>query len=348
MSKTSLVPAKPSEATELLKMAIAKKRNVLLTGAPGIGKTSIIHAAALSLQADEILSHPAVGDPTDAKGLPWIAPGADHAAFMPFGDLHRAINASKPTVWFLDDFGQASPSVQAAYMQLLLERRVNDHKISDHVTFVAATNRRQDRANVSGILDPVKSRFPYIIELEVTLADWCLWAYQNHISPQIIAFLNFRPDLLMSEDKTLDISNSPSPRTWSFVNETLQEDLSDSLRYLAIQGSVGQSVASEFTAFLKIWENMTPIEEILAKPLEAKIPTEASALYATSIALSCRADDANSENMFSFLKRMLDAGKQEHVALLMRDATRRNPDLLNTAPWIKACTGEFGKLITGA
>src|SRR5512146_1594126 len=149
----------PSQLQELLSAAIPAREPVLVTGAPGVGKSDIVSQAATAAGAELILSRPAVSDPTDFKGLPWPDKDANSANFLPFGDFHRALNAAVPTVWFLDDLGQSSPAVQAAAMQLLLARRVNGHILPDTVTFVAATNRRTDRAGVSGILEPVKSRF---------------------------------------------------------------------------------------------------------------------------------------------------------------------------------------------
>ena len=104
---------------------------LLVTGAPGIGKSDVLAQAATRANAHLILSHPAVSDPTDVKGLPWVAADAKHATFLPFGELDRALNATEPTVWFLDDLGQATPAVQASYMQLLLARRVNGHALPD-------------------------------------------------------------------------------------------------------------------------------------------------------------------------------------------------------------------------
>jgi MoxR-like ATPase len=148
---------RPTDLLLLLSSMIVNRLNLLITGAPGIGKSDLVNQAARAADADLILSHPVVEDPTSAAGLPWIVDG--HARFLPFGMLERAMNATKPTVWFLDDLGQAPAATQASYMQLLLAREVNGHKLSDYVTFVAATNRRTDRAGVSGILEPVKSRF---------------------------------------------------------------------------------------------------------------------------------------------------------------------------------------------
>lgn len=146
------ISLRTKRASELVSQYLDARIPVLLTGAPGVGKSSIVEAAATAARYDVILSHPVVSDPTDAKGLPWPGKDGESATFLPFGDLARAIKATQPTVWFLDDLGQAGPAVQASYMQLLLARQVNGHKLPDCITFVAATNRRMDRAGVTGIL----------------------------------------------------------------------------------------------------------------------------------------------------------------------------------------------------
>jgi hypothetical protein len=56
---------------------------------------------------------------------------------------------------------------------------------------------REDRAGVSGILEPVKSRFTTIIEMEPDVDDWTNWATSNNIRPEIIAFIRIRRKLLI-------------------------------------------------------------------------------------------------------------------------------------------------------
>src|ERR1700733_3892079 len=112
----------PKQLAELLAAMIPARLPLLITGAPGIGKSDIIGQAAHAAQADLLISHPAVADPTDAKGLPWPKTGTDEATFLPFGELAHAIKSTRPTVWLLDDLGQATPAVQASFMQLILAR----------------------------------------------------------------------------------------------------------------------------------------------------------------------------------------------------------------------------------
>jgi len=96
----------PSQLTQLLAAMIPARLPLLITGAPGIGKTDIVLQATQAAKAELIISHPAVADPTDAKGLPWPEKSAKRATFLPYGELADAIDATKPTVWFLDDLAK--------------------------------------------------------------------------------------------------------------------------------------------------------------------------------------------------------------------------------------------------
>src|SRR6185437_7083804 len=196
---------RPTQVKTLLVSTIKAAMPVLIVGKPGVGKSDVVGQASVDADAEILISHPAVADPTDAKRLPWAEPGAAVATFLPFGDLAQAMSAKKPLVWFLDDLGQASPAVQASFMQLILARRVNGHALPKEVVFIAATNRREDRAGVSGILEPVKSRFAAIVEMDVDTDDWTTWATHNDIRAEVVAFMRMRPELLCDFKPTGDM-----------------------------------------------------------------------------------------------------------------------------------------------
>jgi hypothetical protein len=84
----------------------------MIVGSPGVGKSDIVEEAAQSAGAKTIIFHPVISDPTDFKGFPFAKNG--EADFLPYGDLKQLIEAKEPTVAFLDDIGQAPPSVQAS------------------------------------------------------------------------------------------------------------------------------------------------------------------------------------------------------------------------------------------
>jgi hypothetical protein len=339
------ITLRPSELSALLAKTIPYKHNVLVTGAPGLGKSDIVQQAARDAGADIILSHPVVADPTDPKGLPFVVDG--QAVFLPFGDLHRAMTAARLTVWFLDDLGQASPAVQAAYMQLLLAREVNGHKISDHVVFVAATNRRTDRAGVSGILEPVKSRFVTIVELAAHIDDWCGWALDHQVPAELVAFLRYKPSLLCDFNPSGDLSNSPIPRTWAHVAKLYTLGLPENVLVAAYAGAVGPGAAVEWQAFLKLMEQLPNIDEILKNPDKAVIPENPAVLYTTVTSLGMRATVDNFEKIARYATRLYDHKKGEFTALLITDAIRHDKKIPETNHFVKLIAGPVGQLLSG-
>lgn len=338
---------KPSQLAQLLSKTIPAGFPVLVTGAPGIGKSDIVAQAANAASAELILSHPAVSDPTDAKGFPWPDAANGKATFLPFGELARALEATAQTVWFLDDLGQAPAAVQASFMQLLLARRVNGHVLPDCVTFVAATNRRTDRAGVSGILEPVKSRFTTIVELEADPDEWSQWALNAGITTELVAFLRFRPELLSAFKASADLTNSPMPRTWASVARLLSLSLPPVVESAAVAGAVGEGAAAEFLAFRRLFQELPSIDGILIDPDQAAIPSKPATLYAVSTALGIRATVQTFGRISRYATRIMDAGHGEFAALLLRDCIRRDKGIMNTPDFVRVASGPLGSLISG-
>jgi hypothetical protein len=315
---------KPSQLKRGLTIAFRNRFPVLLVGQPGVGKSDIVTQTAAAEGMELVISHPVVSDPTDYKGMPFVVQG--RAEFLPFGELRRIVEADRPTVYFLDDLGQAAPSVQAAAMQLLLARRVGEHRVSDLVTFAAATNRRQDKAGVQGILEPVKSRFVSILHLDPDVDDWCLWAARTHLPAELVSFIRFRPDMLAAFVPTRDMVNSPSPRTVASVGYLLNAGLPQDLAFEMISGAAGSEFATEFLAFLRIYERVPDVEQILADPATADVPAEPSILYALSGALGARADVDNFGDIVVYANRL----SPEFSVLLVRECALRNSEIMET------------------
>ena len=337
----------PAALEQFLAQCIMANLPVLVTGAPGIGKTDVISSACTQVDADLIISHPVVEDPTNAKGLPWPSKDGKEATFLPFGELARAINAKKKTVWFLDDLGQAPPMVQASYMQLLLARRVNNHVLPDCVTFVAATNRRTDRAAVSGILEPVKSRFAAIVEMVASLDPWCAWAFKHDVPAELIAFLRFRQPLLSAFEASADLTNSPTPRTWAHVAKLLKLQLAPAVQLAAISGAVGQGAAIEFASFQQLYAELPTIDSILDNPDNSALPTKPATLYAVCTALGMRMTLKNFPKIARYAERLWKANHGEFAALLLRDCVRHDHAVMETQAFVKLASTELGALIAG-
>ena len=297
-----------ADAAEICRKMIPAKFNIMFTGMPGIGKTALIKLISKELNHDLIIFHPVISDPTDFKGIPWMfqdKDGTQHCVFVPFDQLEALINATRPTVCFLDDLGQAPEAVQAAAMQLLHGGTLNGKNISKHVTFVACTNRKQDRAGVSGILEPVKSRFHGIWELVPELEPFLQYLIKEGASPVLVAFMRHRPNWLVGGDDgwkpAADIVNQPSPRTIEHLSDTINLDFTKVLRPTVYSGAVGKGMANEFFAFENLAVHMPDIDVVLANPLNAEAPRDAQTSYAMIGALHSRMNRGNLANIYKYI-----------------------------------------------
>jgi hypothetical protein len=301
--------------------------------------------------------------------MPWIDAQNKEAQFFPFGDLVKLLRAKKVTVGFFDDLGWASIGVQNSYGHLVHERRTPaGARRPDCVSIVAATNRRTDRAGVSGLSEAIKSRFASIIPVEPNLDDLCQWAInRGKWAPSSVAFLRFRPELMHQFTPSQDIVNYPCPRTWDNADKILKLGLPPSVELGAIQGTVGEGPGAERLAFERIYREMPSLDAILIDPDSAPIPETPATLCAVSVGLASKATEGNFGRVARYAERLRELRCEQHRGglgefgvLLVRDAVRRHNiervangrkiitnKLASTAAFIELMSSEIGKLIAG-
>jgi hypothetical protein len=315
---------KPSTLKKVLKPLLEARHPLMLVGAPGVGKSDIVSQVSRELGADLIVSHPVISDPTDFKGFPFVVDG--EAKFLPFSDLRRLVEAKRPTVFLMDDLGQAPASVQAPAMQLLLARRIGDHPVSDHVRFVACTNRREDKAGVQGVLEPVKSRFISILNVDVDVDDWIAWAMTHDMPEELMAFIRWRPNMLFDFRPSKDMVNSPVPRTVASAGMVIRAGIPEETLYETIAGAAGEAFAAEFLGYMRVYEHLPDPDAVLADPAGAPVPDDPAIMYALCIALASRVGGDNADNFVAYAERITP----EFAILMMKDALSRHEELAGT------------------
>jgi len=357
MENFDALALKPSDLGQALRALIKTREPALIVGAPGCGKTEVVNESAKAEGSGCLTIHPVLGDPTDGKGLPFAFADKDYAVFLPFEDAYQIINSTDPLVVFLDDLGQAPAAVQASWMQPVLNRQMAGHKIPDHVTFMAATNRRTDKAGVTGILEPVKGRFS-ILHVRSDLDDFCLNLFERGVSEyklseeaitQGCAFLRMREPLLNAFTPTADMINTPTERGWVWAFKHTMHGLPKHIEQALIAGRVGAGAATEFMGFLQIWRNMPSLDAIFANPRTAPIPRrdELSAIYAVAVGLAHRANPQNFDKIKTYAERMEKDNLGEFAVLMVKEAIKRDEKIGTTRPWIELCAGPVGQLMQG-
>ena len=141
----------PTQLTAFLERLISEQLNIsaMIWGAPGIGKSSIVSAAAKNSGYDFIDLRLSQLAPTDLRGLP--------VAIHPKNNVERGISKWYPPeflpktgkgILFLDEINMAPPAMQGVAQQLILDRKVGNYKVPEDWLIWAAGNRKEDRASV--------------------------------------------------------------------------------------------------------------------------------------------------------------------------------------------------------
>jgi hypothetical protein len=211
-------------------------------------------------------------------------------------------------------------------MQLLLERSINGKRISDNIVFIACTNRKQDKAGVNGILEPVKSRFCTIVELVADLNSWIKWYLGTSLPVTVASFIRFRPDYLHDFKATSDMTNSPCPRTLEKLARLVQMNLPSDLRYAAYAGAVGKACATEYLAFEAMADKMVDPSVIIMRPAESAIPESPDGLYATCLGVAAQANENNIDAIDVYARRL----PADFRAMLMDDIISKDEKLVRT------------------
>jgi hypothetical protein len=303
--------------TKALAALIASRRPVFLWGPPGVGKSSLVGQAADRLGVALVDLRATLLDAVDLRGLPSLDRG--RAVWSPPAFLPRAGDG----VLFLDELAQAAPLVQAACLQLTLDRRVGEYELPDGWSVVAASNRAEDRAGTHRLISPLLNRFVHL-DLDVSNEDWQQWAVTNQVAPEVRAFLQYRPGLLFQFDPAANPRSFPTPRSWQFVSDVLART-GDDLVHPVVAGCVGDGPAAEFVGFLKLYRELPDLDAVLAWPDAAPVPREPAVLYALVGALveRCRQAKAPLAAFVAYALRLPD----EFALLALRDALAVNGTL---------------------
>lgn len=278
------------------------KTSVMMWGAPGIGKSSVISKVAEENNMELIDLRLSQLAPTDLRGLPYVEEKI--ARFAPPSFLPRTGTG----ILFLDEINLAVPSIMNVAMQLVLDRRVGDYVVPDSWFIVAAGNRVEDRAAVSQMPAPLTNRFLHFT-VEADLNSWKQYALAKGLREEIISFLNFRPNQLHNFSKSAIAW--PSPRSWEFASQLLDIGL-------PVSPAVGDGAGGEFSAFVKLYSKLPDVEKVLSGDMSVKMPKDPSTVYAVSGALVSRAKDA--DEFYNGAKWLIGATTEDYAGVFMQDA----------------------------
>lgn len=283
------------QARKTILHGFKSKRPIFLWGPPGIGKSEVVAEITEELGGHMIDLRMAQMEPTDIRGIPYFNKENGKMDWAPPVDLPDEELASQYpiVVLFLDEMNSASPAVQAAGYQLILNRRVGKYVLPDNVVIVAAGNRDSDKGVTFRMPMPLANRFIHL-EMRADFSAWQAWAVNKGIHKDVVGYLSFAKQDLYDFDSKSSSRAFATPRTWGFVSDILndEESVDVDTQFNLVAGCVGEGLAVKFAAHRKIAGKMPEPSEILSGKIKDLSVKEISAMYALTIAMCYELKDA--------------------------------------------------------
>ena len=300
----------PSELEDFLDKVINSSLNksIMIWGAPGIGKSSIVQSLAIKLNLQFIDLRLSQLAPTDLRGLPVPIHSSNESEGTVKWYKPEFLPQSGKGILFLDEINMAPPAMQGVAQQLILDRKIGNYKVPEGWFVFAAGNRKEDKASVFDMPAPLSNRFLHLF-VETNFDCFKAYSFEKNICEEIISFLSFRPNLL---HKFSDHEMAwPSPRTWELASDLYKINL-------PIKSAVGESVALEFESYLEVYGKIPDLKLIIeGKAKSIKFPDEISCKWATLTGLITRCNKPN-EVLIVFNWLFGNAG-EEWIQLFVSD-----------------------------
>jgi hypothetical protein len=271
-------PVTVSLLKDAFRAAMAAKRPLMIWGAPGLGKSEAVEQIAIEQDRPLIDLRLLLMEPTDLRGIPFkttmeqLDPetgelvNVDTVRWAPPEELPRP-GFKENAILFLDELPSASPVVQAASYQLILNRRIGSYVLPDGVDIVAAGNRQSDKGVSYRMPTPLANRFLHCT-LVFDFDEWKQWAISSgKVHADVIAFHveSGGKDVFTFNPKENKETAFATPRTWVFASDVIANpETSKAVQRVLVAGSVGEALANEFFEFRRIHEQLPRTEDILA------------------------------------------------------------------------------------
>jgi hypothetical protein len=299
----------------------------MIWGLPGLGKSDIVHQLGAKKGRKVIEFHAALRETVDLRGIPIPDLATGTTLWLVPDELPNAERDGPEGYLFCDEINQASPQMMGVLGGLILYGVIGDYHLPPGWRVIAAGNRVSDRAAAQRMPTHMRNRFAHLF-VTPDVNAWCVWANANHVAPEVVAFIRLRRELLHMMPKG-DENAFPTPRSITKAAKYVNAPKEHRMRLFA--SLIGDAVAAELDGFIELYRSLGSLDDIIADPDGASVPSEPSLRFAVCTGLGRMATRKNFPSIIRYAKRL----NRESEVLVVTDATGRDASLKNVAAYGK-------------
>ena len=214
---------------------------------------------------------------------------------------------------------------------------------------VMATNRMTDKTNEISPPSHLKNRLVFI-DVVNEVDNYLSYLNARNGDARINAYLGYRPENHTKFHRDADCN--ANSRTWDRVETVLKiydKNNDDMFLTNMIIGTLGESVGSDFLAWLPMYQQCPNIDDMINNATTCNIPTDYGVLYAVLSAMGYKANEKNIGMICKFLNRLENekhlSATQELVAFTLKTALTKTPTL-KTSQYLRSMFGSQSQLAT--
>ena len=337
----------------------AARNALIIKGGPGMGKSEVFdqigammskHIGKPFAVVTVILSgmHPidlrGIGIPTKGDNgefevrftKPSVWPNKHNVDVYVGGVLVPDYDGPVPDhgILFADEFGQSDADIQKVFAQVILDRRIGEHKLPDGWVVWAASNRMEDRAGVTKTLSHLTNRMMELL-VDPDYEAWQEWAFANNIHPLVISFAKEQAGEVFRTSVPKIQGPYCTPRSLVLLSNNIKEFRTPGMSEIALpdgpivtemaRGWLGEGIMPTFMSHIRLANDLPDVDDVIANPTKTKVPDRLDARFVMTTALSVHA--SSSKKMVPILTYVRRMDKELQI-LFVQSALARDPNVL--------------------
>ena len=323
-------------------------------GEPGIGKSSVLKMLANKYPDYETAYIDCTLLDLGDFALPYTVEENDMRVTRFAPNARFKLHAGKPVIVMLDEIGKAMKSVKNVLLTLMQEHRIGDVRLPTGSIVFGTTNLASD--NVGDSLEShARNRICFVTVAKphagfnadgsVDKDSWGMWAINNDIAPEIIAWVKEYPQALASYTDGDQSGNeyifNPTKVQSSFVTPRSLEKashivkkrhtLGNAVTLALLAGTLGEAAARQMDAFFTVVDKLPSWESIIKDPKNAKIPGDGDAIASCLVVFSAisRVDAVTLDKWLDYVERMPMEWQALFAKSVMKSSTKQSIAIRN-------------------